>query len=141
VLFFGGAGGIVYEADKGNKDGSNLIVADLQTAFNHLRSRGINKQFSVARALMLADGRAIPQLIINTDYDDTPPSALASAYVASGAQWNASTGTTAQLVGLAAADRRLDHGRRIRLVRGGAHAARAEQYAIDGRHHARAQRL
>jgi hypothetical protein len=37
---------------------------------------------------MLADGRAIPQLIINTDYDDTPPSALASAYVASGSQWN-----------------------------------------------------
>jgi hypothetical protein len=49
-LFFGGAGGIVYESDKGNKDGSNLIVADLQTAFNHLRSRGINKQFSMSRA-------------------------------------------------------------------------------------------
>jgi hypothetical protein len=87
-LFFGGAGGIVYESDKGNKDGSTLISADLQTAFNHLRSRGINKQFSMMRALMKADGRAIPSLTLNTDYIDTAASALASPYVASGSQWN-----------------------------------------------------
>lgn len=87
-LYFGGAGGIVYESDKGNKDGSTLITADLQTAFNHLRSRGINKQFSMIRALMKADGRAIPQMIINTDYRDVAPAALASPYVASGKQWN-----------------------------------------------------
>jgi hypothetical protein len=88
-LYFGGAGGVVYESDKGNKDGTNLIVADLQTAFNHLRSRGVTKEFSLMRALMKADGLAIPQLILNTDYGDTAAAALASAYAASGAKWNA----------------------------------------------------
>lgn len=89
VLYFGGAGGIVYKSDTGNKDGTSLIVADLQTAFNHLRSRGINKQFSMIRALMKADGRAIPSLTINTDYRDVTPATLASPYVASGNVWNA----------------------------------------------------
>lgn len=87
-IFGGGLNGTVYEADVGNLDGDSLIVGDIKTAFNHFGTRGLNKRFSMARALMSSDGRASPVLTLNTDYSDEQPAALASAFVNSGALWN-----------------------------------------------------
>lgn len=86
-LYMGGSGS-VYLADSGSRDNGALIVGDLKTAFNYLGQRGTNKRYAIARALMRSDGRASPQLTINTDYRDFAPDTIASPFVASGATWN-----------------------------------------------------
>lgn len=87
-LMMGGLGGVVYEADKGNKDAGNLIVGDIKTAFSHLGARGVNKRYSMMRANMRSDGLAIPLLRLNTNYSEVAPAAAASPFAQSGARWN-----------------------------------------------------
>jgi len=70
-LFFGGNAGVVYEADKGGKDGSADIQAIGQGAYNYFKAKGQLKNFGFARAAVTADSSGQrPAIGMSTDFRD-----------------------------------------------------------------------
>lgn len=72
-LYFGGGDGKVYQAWVGSADDGSAIEADGATAWNYFELRTQIKQFTLARAVFLSDGAVTHTMILNVDFDDTPP--------------------------------------------------------------------
>jgi hypothetical protein len=78
-LFFGGMDGIVREADIASSDGGADITADLKTAFSYYGSKGTLKQWKMAQTLIFSDGRVVPGIKLNVDYQDSAPTFIPAA--------------------------------------------------------------
>lgn len=71
-LYFGTAGGTVYQAERGYQDAGAAITAQIKTSFQPY-ARGQLFSNSLIRPLFTAGGRIIPAVRINVDYqNDTP---------------------------------------------------------------------
>lgn len=73
-LYFGGTDGKVYKADTGAQDNGGTITANLKTAWNYFKSRGINKLFTYYRPVIQTNGAPSITLAMNTDFNDFAPS-------------------------------------------------------------------
>ena len=80
-LYFGGASGRVFEADKGSLDYDQPITVDLKTAFNYFKRRGQRKRFTMVRPIIRTDGTVNPAIEINVDYAEVSPTAQATVVV------------------------------------------------------------
>jgi hypothetical protein len=87
-LFFGGNDGKVYEADISSSDGGTSITADLKSAFSYYGSRGVLKQWTMIRSLILSDGRVAPGVEVNTDFQDRVPTYIPASENLSAIFWN-----------------------------------------------------
>jgi hypothetical protein len=72
-IYFGGTGGKVYRADNGYQDNGSPIYGEIKTAWNYLKSRGVNKRITMVRPVMQSNGSPSILMSINVDYADTPP--------------------------------------------------------------------
>lgn len=86
-LFFGGAGGVVFEADRGAMDNGAAIRARCVTAFNYFGSRGSLKQFTMVQPLIVSDGRVTPAIEVDVDFKVGAPIATVSEITNVGTNW------------------------------------------------------
>jgi hypothetical protein len=68
TLYFGGAGGAVYEADTGAADVATPITAVGETAYDAYRDPGRTKRWTAMQPLLISTDRIFPQLGISTDF-------------------------------------------------------------------------
>lgn len=80
-LYFGAAGGKVFEADRGSLDYDQPITVDLKTAFNYFKKRGQRKRFTMIRPIIRTDGVVNPAIEINVDYSENSPTAVPTVVV------------------------------------------------------------
>lgn len=71
-LFFGSAGGTVYQAENGYQDDGGAITAQLKTSFQAY-AKGALFSTTLVRPLFTAGGRVIPAIRMNVDYQDDQP--------------------------------------------------------------------
>jgi hypothetical protein len=69
-LYFGGNGGLVYQADTTGLDVSEPIVAIGQGAYNYYGSPGRLKQWKMLQPLLTTDSTARPAVGISTDFKE-----------------------------------------------------------------------
>lgn len=72
-LYYGGAGGNVYQADIGYTDDGATITGDAWGSFSYFGSRGRLKQFKLIRPILSTSGQPTLSIGMVTDYDDTSP--------------------------------------------------------------------
>lgn len=91
-IYFGGTDGKVYQADTGTyQDNGGVITANVKQAWNYFGSRGEQKLFTLARPVIQTNGSPSVLFIINTDFQDIPPTGTISAGVPSSTLWGAAT--------------------------------------------------
>lgn len=71
-LYFGTAGGTVYEAERGSQDNGAAITAEMKTSFQAYAS-GALFNIVMARPLFTAGGEIIPAVRVNVDYGNDQP--------------------------------------------------------------------
>lgn len=86
-LYMGGAG-VVDKADTGLSDKGANIETEAKTAFTYLGQRGRTKKFNMVRPNFITDGGIEPALTVNVDFEDTPPTGVASFTPGEGAEWD-----------------------------------------------------
>lgn len=94
ALYYGGAGGVVYQADTGYSDDGAFIVGDVKTAFDYYGAPGQIKQFSMVRPVFYTAGNLRAGLVMNIDFADSLPIAQPTFSGAIGALWNTSKWNT-----------------------------------------------
>lgn len=87
-LYFGDNDGNVNLAYAGATDLSASIVADMKCAFNYFDDPGRNKNMSMLRPLIVADGTIIPTLSVDVDFADSSSAAPVVLLNPTGAVWN-----------------------------------------------------
>jgi hypothetical protein len=85
--YFGGMDGVVYKFDSGTSDNSTDINADALQAFNHFRSPGTNKRFTLVEPIFQSNGAPSVSIDLNLDYNIRRPTATASSYPEVGGLW------------------------------------------------------
>lgn len=90
-LYFGAAGGIVYQADTGTADDGADINTTARSAFSYFGDRTKQKRFSMARPLLTVDGDITLATIVNVDFDNVFPTSTPSFTPFGGAAWDAAT--------------------------------------------------
>jgi hypothetical protein len=88
VLYFGAAGGIVYQADTGSLDGIGPVTANAQQAWNTFGDP-LRKRVSVARPLLQVAGNAGISFGLGYDYGHINIT-NAVAVLSSGSPWDTS---------------------------------------------------
>lgn len=86
-IFFGGAGGKVYEADIGSLDNNSPINFKLKPAFNYFGSSGVQKLFHQVRPILTTNGQVTPAIALNTDFEDSDPDLVPVVVTADSAKW------------------------------------------------------
>jgi hypothetical protein len=81
----------VYQADTGYQDQGAPISADLKTAFNYFKSRGINKLFTMIRPLISTSGNASFLVGINVDFENTAPTGTIQVPAPTNSLWGSAT--------------------------------------------------
>lgn len=71
VSYFGGPGGIVYQADTGTSDNGANICTDARQAYTYLGRRGIRKNLTLVRFLGEASGSLPLNLTVDADFAQT----------------------------------------------------------------------
>ena len=89
-LYYGGEGGKVYQADFGADDDGAPIEGDVQSAYNYLGSAD-DKRFTMARALVEADGDVAIRLGTTTDFNEEAQLSVPTEIISSGAEWDTAT--------------------------------------------------
>jgi hypothetical protein len=88
-LYFGGAAGVVYQADTGFSDNSAAINTDGQTAWNYFGDRARLKKFNMARPIFTSDGNPGAAIGLGVDFETTLTTATVSVPSATGgAVWD-----------------------------------------------------
>lgn len=87
-IFFGGAGGKVFEADVGSLDNGAPISVKLKPAFNYFGSSGMNKHFKEVRPILTTNGQVNPSISMNTDFEDTDPSLVPVVISTDSPKWD-----------------------------------------------------
>lgn len=93
-LYYGGAGGVVYQADTGYSDDGAFIVGEVKTAFDYYGAPGQLKQFSMCRPVFYTAGRLTAGLRMDVDFADSLPTSQPTFSGAAGALWNTSKWNT-----------------------------------------------
>lgn len=75
--------------------GSN-ITGELQTAFNYLRRRGLQKHVKLIRPIIQSNGTVSATLKVNADFEDASPSAVPTFSGSSGPAWDSVQWDTSQ---------------------------------------------
>ena len=89
--YFGGEGGVVYEADTGSADIDSPVVATGQCAYSAFGTAQL-KRFSMIRPLITTSNTNRPSVGISTDFVETSNlSALQTANVVGAAMWDVSS--------------------------------------------------
>jgi hypothetical protein len=86
-IFFGGAGGKVFEHDIGSLDNGMAITLKLKPAFNYFGSPGKNKHFKQVRPILTTNGQVVPSIDLNVDFEDRDPPIVATVIELEGALW------------------------------------------------------
>jgi hypothetical protein len=73
-LYFGTAGGTVFEAERGYQDNGAAITAEMKTSFQSYGS-GALFSMSMVRPIFTAGGPVTPAIRVNTDYANSQPMA------------------------------------------------------------------
>lgn len=95
ALYFGAAGGAVYQADTGSADIDTPITATGQAAYNAFGSANL-KRFSMIRPLVTVSGTNRPAVGISTDFVESQSlSALSATQSTGGSTWDTSVWDTA----------------------------------------------
>lgn len=98
-LYFGSTGGIVKKADTGRNDSGALIVADGQTAYSFLKSRGRQKKVNLARAVVSSDSALSVGIGIGTDFAPSIPVSITPVVTAAGGAWDVAAWDSAEWAG------------------------------------------
>lgn len=92
-LYFGGTGGVVYQADTGTDDAGTDIDGDLKTGF-HSFGQPVLKRFTMIRPEVAAEG-ALPLAVdFSVDFKEVPTPYTPSTSTSSGSPWNTSPWNT-----------------------------------------------
>ena len=87
-LYFGGNGGIVFEADRSGTDSGGTLEADMMTAFNYFGARGMQKRWTMCRPLITTDNQVQPGIAFNVDFQDNAPLFVPDVVVNPQALWD-----------------------------------------------------
>lgn len=87
-LYFGGASGFVFQADKGPTDYNQTLTADMETAFNYFNSRGLQKRYTMVRPLLTTDQSVQPGMALNVDFQENAPITTPVTPLQSGSVWD-----------------------------------------------------
>lgn len=87
-IYFGGNDGVVLKADQGSLDRNAAIVADMETAFNYFKSRGMQKRFTMVRPLLTTDQQVQPGLAFNVDFKEDAPIVTPPTVATIGSLWD-----------------------------------------------------
>lgn len=90
-LYFGGNDGKIYKADSGKDDNGANIEFEIKTAFNYFRSKGKQKQFTLARPIIESTGTPQYAIGMDVDFQNTTPSGLLSVNTEAEAMWDSAT--------------------------------------------------
>lgn len=86
--YWGGSDGVVYKFDDGVSDDGANIEADALQAFNYFGSPQSNKVFKLVEPIFQSDGAAAPAIDLNTDFNITTPTGVATAPTVASGLWN-----------------------------------------------------
>lgn len=86
-IYFGGANGKVYKADTGYMDDGGVITAQLKTAWNYFKQRGMQKLFTLLRPVISTDGSPSILANLNVDFQETAPTGTISASAPANSLW------------------------------------------------------
>lgn len=88
--FFGGGGGIVYQADNVTNDDGGTIDWKAHQAFNYLRDRARRKQVVMVRPVLEGDGAMPVKVSVAADFRDHPKGVepIEFGTTGSGSSWN-----------------------------------------------------
>lgn len=85
-MYYGGADGVVYQADTGTDDNGTTITADAQTAWNYFGNRGARKRWTGVRTVMVSPDLSIA---LGVDFAEIlTPSTQIVTTTQSGGQWD-----------------------------------------------------
>jgi len=87
VLYFGGANGIVVQADTGATDQGKPIAYDIVTSFQVLGNAPQQKRATMCRPFLIANGICNPVMDVNVDYNISPVSSPLTTQT-SQAEWD-----------------------------------------------------
>ena len=87
-LYFGGNSSIVYKAWNTGKDGSSVINADMNCAFNYYGLPGKQKRFVAIQPLITTGSNSVPAISIATDFKDNAVDSSPTAATVSGAVYD-----------------------------------------------------
>lgn len=93
-LYFGGTGGVVYQADIGSNDNNMAIPYEIKQAFSYLQDRARVKQMLMARPIFRGDSALNYLLGVDLDFDSRQLTGTAST-VGSGSDWDTASWDTA----------------------------------------------
>lgn len=93
-LYFGGAGGIVYQADYGANDNNASIPWELKQAFSYFGDRSRVKQVAMARPIVRGESAMTYLLGVDVDFDSRQMTGTASV-VGTGSLWDSASWDTA----------------------------------------------
>lgn len=87
-LYFGGTDGTIYQADYGDDDDGAGIDAKIKWAFNYFDDRAMNKQFLIAKPLLIGDQGVTFNFGLDLDFKTQPLDGVVSVVGQSGAAWD-----------------------------------------------------
>lgn len=92
-LYYGG-NQIVVQCDVGQSDDGADILGDCLPAFSYFKSKGQEKQFTMARPIFSAEGQINAAIEMNTDFALKPPVSTPTFEGSSGSAWDVSPWNT-----------------------------------------------
>ena len=92
-LYFGGAGGIVYEANRGGSDDDGPIEGDVQTAYNYFGTAQ-DKRITMTRSVVESDASVQFQLGSTVDFGQSAELNAPTSIQSIGTAWATSTKAT-----------------------------------------------
>lgn len=87
-LYFGGANGILYQADVTSADETQPIRADMMTAYSYYGVRGMQKRWTMVQPNLTTDNQVFPGIAFNVDFQDNAPISVPSTGVSPGSVWD-----------------------------------------------------
>lgn len=95
-LYFGGASGVVYQADTGTDDDGSTISADVRTAFDYFDRRGELKRFTMFRPLLSSEGAIPLALDLSVDFESRLTAAVTQLVGSATPPWDTTLWDTEQ---------------------------------------------
>lgn len=88
-LYYGGNGAVV-QCDTGSSDNGSDILGDCLPAFSYFKSKGQQKQFTMARPIFSAPGQIFAAVEMNTDFEQRLPQSTPTFEGSTGSPWDTS---------------------------------------------------
>lgn len=92
-LYFGGSTA-VYKSDTGQSDDGDAIAGRMKPAFSYFRSPGRQKIFRMIRPVFYAGSTVVPNINMNVDFEDIPPTMTVLSNGGGGTPWGSPWGSS-----------------------------------------------